>query len=143
MTQNTPHSTSDLLCGAALERVSHLAGTSDRASPSAFPTRSASPSRIGRWCRGNPRLQRPRSGFHEVALAVEVADSRVSKARGLIPVYGGGGIAVYWIINLVDRQGKVYSRPDKTGYKKGQGFQAWPANPGHDRRPAAPPDRRR
>ena len=49
MTQNTPHSTADLLCGDALEVPSRLAGTSARPSPSGSPVRRASPSLIDRW----------------------------------------------------------------------------------------------
>jgi len=26
-------------------------------------------------------------------------------------VYGGGGVTIYWIVNLVDRQDEVYSGP--------------------------------
>jgi Uma2 family endonuclease len=48
----------------------------------------------------------------EVALVVEVADTtlqrdRTSKKR----LYARAGVAVYWIINLVDRQIEVYTRP--------------------------------
>ena len=48
----------------------------------------------------------------EVALVIEVADTtlqrdRTSKKR----LYARAGIAVYWIINLVDRKIEVYTKP--------------------------------
>lgn len=47
---------------------------------------------------------------------VEVADSSLGEDRGMIVVYGRAGIAVYWIVNLVDRQVEVYSSPQRDGY---------------------------
>ena len=48
----------------------------------------------------------------EVALVVEVADTtlqrdRTSKKR----LYARAGIAIYWIINLVERKIEVYTKP--------------------------------
>lgn len=48
----------------------------------------------------------------EVALVVEVADTtlqrdRINKKR----LYARAGVAIYWIINLIDRQIEVYTRP--------------------------------
>jgi Uma2 family endonuclease len=64
----------------------------------------------------------------DVALLVEVADSTLLQDRGLkLAAYGKDGIPVYWIVNLVDRQVEVYTRPVKAGryrsrkdYKPGQ-----------------------
>jgi Uma2 family endonuclease len=52
----------------------------------------------------------------DVGLLVEVADStlqedRIDKGR----VYARAGIAIYWIVNLVDQQVEVYTDPDLTG----------------------------
>ena len=75
---------------------------------------------------------------------VEVSDSTLSQDRGKkLSAYAKGGIPVYWIVNLVDRQVEVYSRPGKRRLQVAQGLPSRPAGPGHDRRPAAPPDRRR
>ena len=41
--------------------------------------------------------------------------------------YAGGGIPVYWIVNLVDRQVEVYSDPGPEGYRSTQIF-----TPGQD-----------
>jgi Uma2 family endonuclease len=70
----------------------------------------------------------PRAYFHrhpepaDVALVVEVADSRLKEARDLVAVYGGGGVPVYWILNLVDRQVEVYTGPCPDGYQSRQDF---------------------
>ena len=123
MTQNTPHSTSDLLCGAALERVIPPGWHVRPGKPIRLPNQVSKPEPDRSVVRGEILDYSERDpDSHEVALAVEVADSRLREARDLIPVYGGGGIAVYWIINLVDRQVEVYSRPDKTGYKTRKDF---------------------
>jgi Uma2 family endonuclease len=67
-------------------------------------------------------------GPGDVALLVEVSDSSLGQDRGLkLAVYATDGIPVYWIVNLVDRQVEVYTRPVKAGryrsrkdYKPGQ-----------------------
>jgi Uma2 family endonuclease len=64
----------------------------------------------------------------DVALLVEVSDSTLSLDRSLkLAAYARDGIPVYWIVNLVDRQVEVYTRPTKAGryrsrqvYKSGQ-----------------------
>ena len=57
----------------------------------------------------------------DVALLVEISDSTLSQDRGKkLLVYARGKIPVYWIVNLVDRQVEVYSRPGKKGYRSHQ-----------------------
>jgi Uma2 family endonuclease len=64
----------------------------------------------------------------DVAMLVEVSDWTPGTDRGLkLAAYAKDGIAVYWIVNLVDRQVEVYTRPTKAGryrsrkdYKPGQ-----------------------
>jgi Uma2 family endonuclease len=59
----------------------------------------------------------------DVALLVEVSDSTLSQDRGLKrSVYARARIPVYWIVNLVERQVEVYSRPGKRGYASHQVF---------------------
>ena len=54
----------------------------------------------------------------DVALLVEVSGSTLKQDRGKKrTAYARGRIPVYWIVNLVNRQVEVYSRPGKTGYK--------------------------
>ena len=53
----------------------------------------------------------------EVFLLVEVADSSLTKDRGLkLPAYGRAGIAEVWIVNLADLTLEVYREPHFTGY---------------------------
>jgi Uma2 family endonuclease len=82
--------------------------------------------------RGTPREYLTRHpGPSDIALIVEVSNSSVDRDRTLkATVYARAGIATYWIINLVDRQVEVYSRPtgpapepsfaDRTDYRAGQ-----------------------
>ncbi len=59
----------------------------------------------------------------DVALVVEVSDSTLSQDRGKkSSAYAMGKIPVYWIVNLVDRQVEVYSRPAKGGYRSRKDF---------------------
>ena len=44
----------------------------------------------------------------------------MNEARDLVAVYGGGGVPVYWIVNLVDRQVEVYTGPCADGYQSRQ-----------------------
>ena len=50
-------------------------------------------------------------GPADVALVVEVARSSLADDRALAQTYGGGGIPVYWIVNVDARQLEVYAHP--------------------------------
>ncbi len=53
----------------------------------------------------------------DVALVVEIAESsRPADQQDMARVYSAGGIAIYWIVNLVDRQVELYSEPGPSGY---------------------------
>src|SRR5262249_62096530 len=55
-------------------------------------------------------------GPADVAMLVEVSDSTLGQDQGLkLAAYARDGIPVYWIVNLVDRQVEVYTRPVKAG----------------------------
>jgi Uma2 family endonuclease len=55
-------------------------------------------------------------GPADVALVVEVSDSTLRRDQGSKKViYAKAGIAVYWIVNLIDRRIEVYSEPSGTG----------------------------
>jgi Uma2 family endonuclease len=54
----------------------------------------------------------------DVALLVEVSDSSRHQDRGpTLSAYAGGGIPVYWIVSLVDRQVEVDTDPGPNGYQ--------------------------
>ena len=58
----------------------------------------------------------PRPG--DVELLIEVADSTLEKDRGpKLVAYGRGGISVYWIVNLIDRQLEIHPVPLPIGYR--------------------------
>jgi Uma2 family endonuclease len=50
-------------------------------------------------------------GAGDVAVVIEVADSSLDRDRLKGRVYAAAGIAVYWIVNLVDRHIEEYSLP--------------------------------
>ena len=99
----------------------------DRALPAGWHTRHEQPIRIA------PRDSEPEPdiavvqgevddyttrhpGPAETALVVEVARSSLAADRALAKTYGGGGIPVYWIVNVVDRQLEVYANPTEGVY---------------------------
>jgi Uma2 family endonuclease len=63
-----------------------------------------------RGARRDYRERRPAAA--DVALVVEVADSSLQQDRGAKKrLYARAGIAVYWIVNLVEDQIEVYTEP--------------------------------
>ncbi|MGZ3382558.1 MAG: Uma2 family endonuclease [Isosphaeraceae bacterium] len=130
MTQNTPHSTADLLCGDALERTIPPGWHVRPAKPIRIAGQASKPEPDRSVARGEIRdYSRHDPDPGDVALVVEVADSRLREAHDLAGVYGGGGIAVYWIVNLVDRQVEVYSDPFQGGYRSRVEFKPGQAIP--------------
>jgi Uma2 family endonuclease len=55
-------------------------------------------------------------------LVVEVASSSRSEDRAMADIYGKGGVPVYWIVTLVDRQVEVHTDPGPGGYGAHQTF---------------------
>ena len=61
----------------------------------------------------------------DVVFLVEVADATLARDRGeKLAAYARNGIAVYWIVNLVDRQVEVYTGPGSDGYSSRVDFTA-------------------
>jgi Uma2 family endonuclease len=57
----------------------------------------------------------------DVALVVEIADSSLSAdQQDMARVYAAVGIAIYWIIKIVEQQVEVYSDPGSAGYQSTQ-----------------------
>ena len=57
----------------------------------------------------------------DVTLLIEVSDSTLDRDRGKkLGAYAKGGIATYWIVNLVDGQVEVYTEPGPGGYSSWQ-----------------------
>jgi Uma2 family endonuclease len=55
-------------------------------------------------------------GPQDVALVVEVSDTTLAADRAMALIYGGGGIPVYWIVNVKDLQLEVYANPVEGAY---------------------------
>jgi Uma2 family endonuclease len=53
----------------------------------------------------------------DTALVVEVSYTSLDEDRAMADIYGAGGIAICWIVNLVDGQVEVYSNPGPDGYR--------------------------
>ena len=100
----------------------------DRRLPAGWTSRKEEPVRIPAYDEPEPDVavvrgadadyehRIPTAG--DVALLVEVSGSTLIQDRGKKgTAYARGRIPVYWIVNLIDRQVEVYSRPGKSGYK--------------------------
>jgi Uma2 family endonuclease len=118
MTQNPPHNMADDLCGESLQRVIPSGWYIRASRPVRIPSRVSKPEPDRAVVRGTIRdFARRDPDPPEIAMIVEVADSSLREDRLLVQAYGGGGIAISWIINLVDRQVEVYTDPDPSGYR--------------------------
>jgi Uma2 family endonuclease len=58
----------------------------------------------------------------DVGLLVEVSRTNPSADRLQGIFYARGGILIYWIVNLIDRQVEVYTDPGPAGYATRQDF---------------------
>ncbi len=65
----------------------------------------------------------------QVSLVVEVSSSSLLEDRQMAFVYGRGGVPVYWIVNLIDRQVEVHTDPGPDGYRNVQVFSSDQAVP--------------
>jgi Uma2 family endonuclease len=112
MTNHPPHAVVTGLCAHVLSALL----------PPGWHTREEKPVRIpGRYSEPEPDVAVVRGkiidylnrhpGPEDIALVVEVSDSMLAADRALAATYGGGGIPVYWIVNIRDRQLEVYANP--------------------------------
>jgi Uma2 family endonuclease len=119
VTQGDDHRVADEDCRTALQRVLPPGWFIRSNKPVDFPPNGA-PEPDQAVVRGSNRdygrAKRGRPGAKDVALIVEIAQSSLTEDRAMVTIYGPGGIPVYWIINLVDRQVEVYSGPGPDGY---------------------------
>jgi len=57
-------------------------------------------------------------GPNDLGMLIEISDTSLDCDRGeKLSAYARGGVPVYWIVNLVDRQLEIYSSPAPTGYQ--------------------------
>lgn len=111
MTKKPLHSTALRRLRKALERVTPEGWFVDSQEPLTFDTSEPEPdAAILRGEVENYAEQHPSP--QDVALVVEVAESSLSRDRGAKRrIYARTGIAVYWVVNLVDHRIEVYSDP--------------------------------
>ncbi len=55
----------------------------------------------------------------DIGLLIEVADSSVDRDREKRRMYANAGIAIYWNVNLPERQVEVYRQPSGSGLSAG------------------------
>jgi Uma2 family endonuclease len=123
------HSISAREASAALARIVPLETYFvTREDPVRIPGRAGMPEPDVSVVRGRSRDYSEQPEASDVALVVEVAEKRLTFDRTeKLNTYAAGGIPVYWIINLVDRQVEVYSSPGPEGYRSSQVY-----TPGQD-----------
>lgn len=57
-------------------------------------------------------------GPDDVGLLIEISLGTLDRDRNeKLPAYARGGIPIYWLVNLVDRQVEVYTQPGPGGYR--------------------------
>jgi Uma2 family endonuclease len=118
MTQNDPHATADELCGDALSQVLPDGWHLRAGKPIRIPWLTSRPEPDRSVVRGAVRDYARRSPEPDkIALVVEVSDATLADDRKLAGLYGRAGIPFYWIVNLVDGQAEVHSRPGASGYE--------------------------
>jgi Uma2 family endonuclease len=65
----------------------------------------------------------------QAPLVVEVSSSSLLEDRRMALVYGRGDVAVYWMVNLIERQVEVHTDPGPDGYRTVQVFSSDQAVP--------------
>jgi Uma2 family endonuclease len=118
--KNGPDSISCRRSATALTRVVPAEGYFvTREDPVGIPGRSSMPEPDVSVVRGNSDDYLDQPGAADVPMVVEVAAGKglLAHARGdKLGAFAGGGIPIYWIINLIDRQVEVYSDPIQGHY---------------------------
>ena len=117
MTENPPHASVSVRTQMpSLEALLPTGWHVRSDQPLRIPARASEPEPDLVVTRGKIRDYRKRHPEPvDVSLVIEVADSSLEEDRTLMArIYGGGGLARYWIINLVDHQVEVYSLPSGT-----------------------------
>lgn len=111
MPKNPPHRLATQLMREALAQLAPIGWYVDAQEP--ITTADSEPEPDVVIVRGDRRQYRDRHpGPEDVALVVEVSDSTLQRDRTMKQrLYATAGIAVYWIVNLVDGQVEVYQEP--------------------------------
>lgn len=115
MTKNPPHSATTRLVRVALDRVIPPGWFVDSQEPITLAASEPEPDVA--VIRGDRRQYLDRHpNASEVALVVEIADTSLDRDQVFKKsLYAEAGIAVYWVVNLVDRRVEVYTDPSGPG----------------------------
>jgi Uma2 family endonuclease len=126
MSKNPRHRVATRLLRLALERILPAGWYAEAQEPITTPDSEPEPDVA--VIRGDTRDYLDRHpGPADLALVVEVADTTLERDRTTKKrLYARAGIAVYWILNLVDNQLEVYSDPsgpaDEPDYARRQDY---------------------
>ncbi len=117
MTKGRRHSAGSVKVRQAIERVLPAGWHVRAETPVRIAARESMPEPDISVARGDPDdYLKSDPGPADVALVVEISDSTLAADRAMAATYGGGGIAVYWILNVTDRQLEVYAHPAAGAY---------------------------
>lgn len=112
LTKTPPRVVAAALCLSAVNACLPPGWHARKEDPIRVPERDSEPEPDVAVARGAPKdYLAGHPGSKDVALVVEVADTSVADDREMALTYGGGGIPVYWLLNLPDRQLEVYTEP--------------------------------
>ena len=109
--KNPPHRATTRLVRTALENILPAGWYVDSQEPIALSNSEPEPDIV--VVRGDTRQYLDRHpGAEDIALIIEVSDTTLQRDRTVKKrIYVRAGIAIYWIVNLVEEQVEVYSQP--------------------------------
>lgn len=111
MPKNPPHRVTTRLVRTALENILPPGWYVDSQEPITLSNSEPEPDIV--VVRGDTRQYLDRHpGAEDIALIIEVSDTTLQRDRTIKKrIYARAGIAIYWIVNLVEEQVEVYSQP--------------------------------
>jgi Uma2 family endonuclease len=121
MSKKPPHRVATKLVNRALESVVPAGWYVDSQEP--ITTDTSEPEPDAAIIRGDTRDYTDRHpGPDDIALVVEVADASVELDQRIKQrVYASASIAVFWIVNLIERRVQMYTRPSGPATEPGYG----------------------
>ena len=111
MSKNPPHRATTRLVRTGLENILPPGWYVDSQEPITLSNSEPEPDIV--VVRGDTRQYLDRHpGAEDIAMVIEVSDTTLQRDRTIKKrIYARAGIAIYWIVNLVEEQVEVYSQP--------------------------------
>lgn len=111
MSKNPPHRVTTRLVRTALENILPPGWYVDSQEPITLSNSEPEPDIV--VVRGDTRQYLDRHpGAEDIAMVIEVSDTTLQRDRTVKKrIYARAGIAIYWIVNLVEGLVEVYSQP--------------------------------